>query len=372
MLITKGRYAVPIKIFWILLCIAAAYLGIKFLLPWFLPFVIAFSIARLLEPLIHTIAKKTKLRRSLVAVLLVLLAYFFAGALLYFLITRLAIEPLRLLPDYIAQIPYFLQNLQTQATELIASLPSEIAVILLDIWNGIFESITVPKEQIGKFISALTSAAVSLPNILAFIITLAVSTVLIAADYQKITQFLRLQIPMIWRIRFVRAKEHITNTLWKWIKAMLILLSITFVELCVGLFVLGVKHACLTALMISVVDLLPILGVGSVLIPWSLFEALTGGKYRAVGLIILYGTISLVRNFLEPKILGTQLGLHPLVMLVCVYVGYRILGLWGILLLPVAAMTVVKLQEWGYIRVFHMPKENRTTQDSFGGKEESS
>ena len=123
------------------------------------------------------------------------------------------------------------------------------------------------------------------------------------------------------------------------IKAYALLLGITFLELCAGLWLLGVRYFLPIAAGIALLDILPVLGTGTILIPWVLISFLTGNRSFAVGLLLLYLFITIARNFLEPKIVGDCIGLHPLVSLVSIYAGLYLFGVTGALLMPCFVLT---------------------------------
>ena len=125
-------------------------------------------------------------------------------------------------------------------------------------------------------------------------------------------------------------KEYLVGAFARMVRAYLILLGITFGELAAGAFLFGVPHPATAAAVVALVDLLPVLGTGIVLIPWAAVALLQGEVFLGAGLAVLYGVIALVRNLLEPKILGRQMGLHPLAALVSIYVGGRLFGLLGL------------------------------------------
>ena len=129
----------------------------------------------------------------------------------------------------------------------------------------------------------------------------------------------------------------------RYIKAYGILLAMTFALLLVGFWTLRVEYAFLLAFLIALADLLPVIGVGTVLIPWGIVMLLQKQFYLGFGLLILYLVISLVRQVAEPKVLGKSLGLHPLLTLFATYVGFTLFGLLGMILAPVAALLAKRL-----------------------------
>ena len=131
-----------------------------------------------------------------------------------------------------------------------------------------------------------------------------------------------------------------------------ILCLVTFVMLLLGFWYLGVDYALLTAVLVAIVDALPVLGTGTVLVPWSVYQLLLGSVPRGVALLALYAVILLVRNLLEPKLVAAQAGLPPLAALMAMYLGFRLFGVGGMLLAPVVMMFVKQLQDFGAVRIW--------------------
>ena len=117
---------------------------------------------------------------------------------------------------------------------------------------------------------------------------------------------------------------------------------ITFLELTAGLMLLKIKYAPFIALLISVIDILPVLGTGMVVIPWGFAELITGNAARGIGLLVMYAVITLVRNFAEPKIIGDKIGINPLFTLLAMFIGLKTAGIAGVLLFPTALIVTVK------------------------------
>ncbi len=138
-------------------------------------------------------------------------------------------------------------------------------------------------------------------------------------------------------------KSDLTGALGGYVRAQLILMSITFCELFIGLSVLNVKYSFILAIIIAIVDAIPVFGTGTVLLPWALISLLSGSYKMALGLLIIYAICLTVRQLLEPKIISSQIGLHPLFTLFAMYVGFRLIGLIGMILGPVAAIIIKNL-----------------------------
>ena len=124
------------------------------------------------------------------------------------------------------------------------------------------------------------------------------------------------------------------------LKGYLALMFLTFIELSVGLLILGQSNAVLLAAIISVIDILPVLGTGAIVIPWAVISLFTGNIWKAIGLILLYIVITVIRNFSEPKIIGKQVGLHPLLTLLSMFCGLKLLGILGLFLCPLTLIII--------------------------------
>ncbi len=350
------------KLLGVVLGVVLGYVFFKFALPWLMPFFLALTLARLLEPLIQYTQRRTKIKRQIIVVVFLSLSFTILSSIIYLVLSyfvREILDFIRVLPDYINKFPAILDVFRQKFEEIVSFLPYDISKWLLSSWDKIIGSINISQETVRTLFTRLGTFAVSLPNALIFIITLFVASFLISFDYEKVTKFLVLQIPQKWRQRFYRTKEHLINTVWKWLKAISILLIITFVELFIGMIILDVDHPIFVAAIIALVDMLPILGVGTVLIPWAIYEFIIGNITRAVTVLILYAIINLVRNITEPKIVGSQIGLPPIVMLISVYIGLKTLGIIGMFLIPIIMITLLKFQEWGYIKLFKFPTDNK-------------
>ena len=150
----------------------------------------------------------------------------------------------------------------------------------------------------------------------------------------------------------VEIKNYIVGTLFVCIRSYLLIMSITFVELAIGLSLIRIPRAVLVALLIAVFDILPVLGTGGIMLPWVVIAALQGDISRAVGLLVIYLIITVIRNIIEPKIVGKQLGLHPVVTLVAMFVGASFAGIIGLFGLPIGLSLLCDLNNRGVIRIF--------------------
>ena len=186
---------------------------------------------------------------------------------------------------------------------------------------------------------------VSLPQVLIFIVISLAASYFMSRDRSKISGFIYKQIPSSWgsRLRFV--KEDMILALLGFLKAQLILMTITFFELLIGYLILDVKYAFFFALFTAIVDILPVLGTGTILIPAGIFYLISGNIAKGLGFLILYLVITAIRQSIEPRIVGKSLGLHPLVTLMSMYIGLRLFGVMGIFLGPIVVIVINTLQK---------------------------
>jgi sporulation integral membrane protein YtvI len=192
----------------------------------------------------------------------------------------------------------------------------------------------------------------ALPHAVLFCVTTVLAVFFALASYPAVTSFLRRQFsPARWsRLRGVR--DTLFSTLGRWLRAQCILVLVTFAQLLAGFLLLRQPYAVLLAALIALIDALPVLGTGTVLLPWAALLLLAGNVPRAVALAALYAVAALVRSSLEPRIMAAQAGLPPLAALAAMYVGFRTLGVGGMVLLPVLLLLVKRLHDAGYIKIW--------------------
>jgi sporulation integral membrane protein YtvI len=167
-----------------------------------------------------------------------------------------------------------------------------------------------------------------------------IALIYFSLDLDRIIRFIEGILPEKIKSRVTNIKENVISLVWKYLKSYFFIMLITFTVMALGLFILRVDNLLLISLIIAALDILPVIGVGTVLIPWSLFSFFRADLFRGVGLLILFMVNAIIRQLAEPKILGKNLNLRPLLTLVFIYVGYSLFGFAGIILLPVIGVVV--------------------------------
>ncbi len=337
--------------------LALAYAMLKYALPFLTPFLVAFCIALLLKPIINRVTEKTKLGRKPVAVLLLITFYTLVGLLVAVAGTRIVLffrDMFYVLPRmYETMIAPALEDLQTLIEGWVSSLNPTLTEAVVRMGDDLSSALSGLVSAVSTWaVGLVTGAASSLPSFLVkFFITI-VASFFFVSDYYKITSFLTRQLSKRSREMLFKIERKCFEILRSFGRAYAILLTLTFVELLIGLSLLRIDYALLIALLTAIVDILPVLGTGTVLIPWAVVTLLLGNFPQGVGLLVLYAIITVVRQLLEPHVVGKQIGLYPLVTLMCMFVGTYLFGFLGLFGLPILVTLLVHLNADGDIHLF--------------------
>lgn len=325
----------------IVLIIAGTIAGIFFtfkLAVFFAPFIIALAISSFIEPLIRFLMTKLRTSRKVAALISLLLVVVIFGSLLVLLVIRFYREAQSLyqsLPSYFPEINKNISDLINKGSNIYFGLPEEVSSSIDSALKNISNSI--PKF-LKSLLSGVLNTAISVPQALIFVIMTVLSTYFLSSDREKIYGYIKLNLPEKILEKIISIKNDMFMALFGYIRAQLILMSITFCELSIGFSIVGVKHFILLASVVAIVDAFPILGAGGVLIPWTLYEFITRDFNTGIKLLVLYGVVFVVRQLTEPKVLGQQIGLHPLATLMSMYLGLKIFGYGGLIIGPVTIL----------------------------------
>ena len=215
-------------------------------------------------------------------------------------------------------------------------------------------------EKAGKLVSGISDgvidgvsgAAAGIPGILMNILIAVVATVFMELEFHSIKGFLKRQIPEKYLKSLQEGKEYVTGTIGKCVLSYCLIFVMTFLELLLGLFVLGIDGAVVIAFLIAVLDILPVLGTGTVLVPWGLIALAAGNIKTGIGVLVLYIVITVVRNIVEPKLVGRQMGLSPVLMLPCMLLGLKFFGILGLFGVPFAVAFIKTLNDRGIVKLY--------------------
>jgi sporulation integral membrane protein YtvI len=183
------------------------------------------------------------------------------------------------------------------------------------------------------------------------IVLMLISSVFITMDWDSLTGFCLRQMNDKTKEVFLQIKEYLIGTLWVCVRSYALIMSITFVELSILLTLIGINHSVLIAFGTACFDILPVLGTGGIMGPWVLIKLLQGEFLMALKIFGVYVTVTVVRNIIEPKIVGGQLGLHPVVTLCSMFVGVQLFGVVGLFGFPIGLSLLRYLNDHGVIRI---------------------
>lgn len=323
------------------------WLFARFFLPILLPFLWASVLALCAEPLVSTFQKRMRMPRAAAAGLGIIIALT-VTALIIMTLLGLLIRQLGQLGHI---LPYLeeaavngMESLESYLVSLANKAPGATGNILTGSVENIFSDGTALVNQFtGRLLSAATGIVTQIPDSALGFATWLLASFMISAKLPAIRQWLKQQLSGQRQQQLLGGFQQLKKNILGWFSAQLKLMAITFLILMGGFLLLQIRYGPLWAALISLVDALPVLGTGTVLIPWSAICFLQGETLRGVGLLGIYVAAWLTRSVLEPKLIGKQLGLDPLVTLMAMYTGYQLWGLLGMILSPLLAVTVIQV-----------------------------
>lgn len=323
------------------------WLFMGYLLPIGLPFLLGLGLARAAEPVTALLQRRLALPRG-GSVAISVSGVFLLTATAVFLLLGIVARQVQHLVDFLPQLETALQQgaqlLQDWLQQLNRRLPGALGE-LADSWTkNLFTSgDTVMQQAILQIPKLATGLLSGLSKGILGLITGIISAYMIASRLPAIQAWWQQHQPPRWQEKWLPALGSLKRALGGWIWAELKLAGVAFGILSVGFLVLRIDRSLLWAALVTLVDAFPILGVGTVLLPWAGVRFLQGDPVLGIGLLTIYGIVWLTRSVLEPKLIGKGLGLDPLVTLVAIYAGWKIWGLAGLLLAPILALTATQI-----------------------------
>lgn len=310
------------------------------LLSILVPFIIAALLALLMEPAVQWLMAKTRMSRSL-AVGVSMLTFFGAISLLLVLVVfRLVRELIDLsvsLPRYVKPVEEFTIYTFERSKILYFSLPPEITGRISEGLGTITGTLSNIASSMAHFIVNFASA---LPGAVLGIIVLFIATYFFSRDRSLIVKFWVTIIPHPWGEKSLDIAREIAHAFLSYIRAQTVLVSLTTVQAILGLYIIGAKYALTVGFLIGVFDMIPVLGPATIIIPWAIWSFIIGNTAFGVKLVVLYLLIWIVRQVLEARVVAANLGLHPLAVLVAMYVGLRIIGVAGLIFGPMLLIAI--------------------------------
>lgn len=373
----EKRRSFIINMLYAAIWIGIGYLCIKYALGIVWPFVVSLFLAMLLQRPVNALTRKTPLKRGISSVIMVLLIVVLAGSVVGFIVVRIGMELadfFRFLMMKIEDAPSFASQIMQWFQNAVAFLPDALEQSAIASFEGFVNRILGLETELnatqsaagGGFdfsmlsspLGAVWGTAKQIPLFAAGLLVCIVSCCFMTADYHNLRDSILRQVKPASQAAVVRAKQVTFSTIGKMGKSYSIIIGITFTEMVIGLCILKLcglytgGYIFAIALVTAVVDILPVLGTGTILIPWAVVSFCTGKIGFGIGLLVLYAIIGVIRQIVEPKLVSAQLGLPPYLTLAAMYIGTQLFGFLGLFLLPLLLTLLKVLNDEGILHIF--------------------
>lgn len=376
---------------YIAIVLALFYLFFKYALGVVFPFLCALLAAAFFQKPVNFICRKTPIKRGPASVFMVLVGSFVIVSVFALVFIRLGVELkgfFQYLMIQLEDVPRFIEKIENAIGRGISFLPdkleqtvtsfiSEKLAILLNAPDKPESgSLGIDFSILSTPLLGVWNTAKQIPTTLISVVMAVVACCFMTADFYNVKRIFLSLFPSPTREKLVRSKRLLVPALGKMGKAYGLIITITFCELSLGLFLLKLigiykgGYILIISLITAIIDIIPILGTGTVLVPWALFCLFDGNYSLAVGILIMYVCITVIRQIIEPKLVASQLGIPPFATIMAMYIGTRIFGFIGLFLLPITLVMIKLLNDEGIIKVFHF--ENEKTKGNDGKTEQAS
>lgn len=377
----KKRRDSIINVAFIAMILGLVFFFIKYLFGVTAPFLLSFFFAVCLQRPLRKLDKKTNNKMhtfwSMFLIIVVLAVIIGPVILILSLIGREIIEFVSYLGEQLNDLPNFLATLQNEIISLLKFLPDGIYTSVSDNITVFFSNL-IDDFDLSKFnidINSITSSLTSgitgvysvvknIPSAILSIVIGIIAWIFFTKDYDYIVGFIKRQLPEGKKNLLSETKQIFSKTILKMLRAYGLIMFITFCELFLGLSILNLigvmnnGYVFMIAIAIAIFDILPVAGSGGILIPWAAVSLILGSYPQAIGLIVIYVVITVIRQYIEPKIVGTSLGVHPIVTLAGLYFGLKLFGFMGMFIVPLAVMTLKAFNDAGRIHLYKTADRN--------------
>lgn len=371
---TQKRWSFIVNILYFGIIIAAFFLFMKYAFSTVLPFIFAFIIAALLQKPLKAITRKVKkVPSGVIGAILSVLVFAVILGLFSLVGVRIGLAVKDLISyftDRCSNLGEFFDFIKTSYLnlEIAEMLPAEANNAVTNGIDSISEYVvsgdvfSTLSANISKFISPIGSAISKVPSFLIGFLISIITTCFMTPAYNDIKAFIVRQFSKENQDKLRRAKHIVLSSVGKMIKAYASIIGITTCEIFIGLTILKLikvydgSHILLLSFIIACIDIIPVLGTGTVVIPWSVYSFLTGNIGMGIGLLVLYATITVIRQVIEPKLVAGQVGISPVVTIMAMFIGVKIFGAMGIFILPFIVIIINLLNQEGIIHFFKTKK----------------
>lgn len=363
---------------YVAILLALFYLFFKYALGTVFPIVCALIAAMALQKPVNFICKKTPLKKGIVSAVSVLFAFFVLIAILGLLVFWVGSEFKGFFKYIMMQfedIPALVENIKGYLANLVSFLPEKAEVAVLNFVNEKIDIlIDPPKDVVAETPSfdfsvlstpllGIWNTAKQIPTTIVSIVVAIVACCFMTADFDSVKNLILGFFKPESKNKIIRAKRLLFPALGKMVKAYAIIITITFCELSIGLSALTLLdiydggYVFVIAALTAIIDIVPVLGTGTVLIPWAAYSLISGNYSMAIGLLVIYACITVIRQVIEPKLVAAQLGLPAFLTIVSMFIGSQIFGVIGIFVLPITIVMLKLLNDEGIIKITHKAEE---------------
>ncbi len=379
---TERKRKFIINTVYIAILIALFYLFFKYALGTIFPIVCALIIAMLLQKPVNFICKKTPLKKGPVSAISVLLSFGVIVSLFALLLIWVGSE-FKGFFQYIMiefeDVPALVEKVEKYLANAVAFLPEKLETTITTFINEKLETIVNPPETptetttsfdfsaLSTPLAGIWNTAKQIPTTLVSIVVSIVACCFMTADFDSVKKLLLGFFKPETKEKIIKGKNLLFPALGKMAKAYGLIITITFCEISLGLFILQLMgifdsdYIFVIAIITAIIDIIPVLGTGTVLIPWAVVAFINGNYPMAVGLLVIYGCITVIRQIIEPKLVADQLGLPAFLTIVSMFIGSQIFGVLGIFILPITIVMLKLLNDEGIIHIFHF-SENKESE----------
>lgn len=342
----------------ILLNIAIPLIGILFactILPkiigYFMPFVVGWLIALVANPLVRFLESKVKIVRKHSSVIIIVFTLALVIGLGYFLISRLFLQALGLvkeLPEIYSTVSSGLERFFVRFDDVFRFLPGNLGEIWNDFNGNVGEMLGILVQKAASpTVEAAGNMAMRIPGAMVNVIMIILSSYFFLAERDKIMEWWSRYLPEGGGRCYQSLKRDIRQLVSGYFLAQFKLMFLVALILFAGFLVLGIRYALLLAILIAILDFLPLFGTGTILLPWAVVKLLSGEYMLAAGLALLYVVSQVSRQMIQPKIVGDSMGLPPLFTLFLLYLGFKVRGISGMILAVPIGILGMRLYEYG-------------------------
>ena len=321
------------------------------LMIFFMPFVIGWVIAAIAAPLVNLLEQKLKIVRKLGSALIIIAVLAGIVFLVYLLASTLRKEVQTLIWD----MPSMYQDLEAGFQEIgegMQGLHKRLPKGIGEAFSGLLSNLD---KQAGSIVGNISTPTVTaagkfakkIPSILVAIIVTFISAYFFIADRDEVLHFAKRITPEPIVRRMTMISDNLKYAVGGYFKAQFKIMAVVFLLLSAGFLIMGLNFTFLLAILIAFLDFLPFFGTGTALLPWAIYKFLVGNYKMAAGLLVLYGVTQLVRQLIQPKLVGDSIGMNPLLTLVFLYIGYKAGGIFGMIFAVPAGLIVINLYKAG-------------------------